>query len=500
MTSPRSGLISIWREREHARRDFYAFCEFVLLRSLPNRKAAPFHVVLCERTQSFVLSPDDAILLVNLPPAAAKTLFISRLLPAWLLGTIPCMRVACVANKLDLSEQNGRAIRDIITSPGYQLLFPDVKISPTSSAAAEFETTAGGSFVGLGIDGKIMGRRVSTLILDDVVGGYEQAASASQLEAIYSKYEMNLRSRMNPGGKIINIQQRLATRDITGRIIEEWQRDKSGRRVETFILPLECTDPEADPLGRALGENLWPAFYTSAMVADYRKNDFIWRTMAQQEPPAESGTWVAPEEVLNLPMPRTLGNDSFVHYIAADLAYSINRGDATVFLTIAYDKTTRIAHIVDCFRGQVDPDVSSRKLLSMVQLWSPTEVLVDDDTQSKLYGRSLGDAARQHGIAVPWKTLPLAGRDKEMRAGPVRGMFKAGRISIDRSQSWAHSILQEIFLFPNGGDALGVDDAVDALTSVRPPDAGPARRRTGHTEGTNRSARQLLHGLPQRTA
>lgn len=461
VTAPRS-ITAILAEREWARSSFFEFCDYTHLRFLENRRPAPLHDILCRRLQNFVEADDDAILLINLPPAASKTLFAARLLPAWLMGRHPRRRIVTVSNKLDLAEGSGRAVRDLMSSPAYRLLFPDTRLSTSSAAAAEFETTIGGGFLGLGVDGKILGRRADFLILDDVHAGYEEAGSPVRLRETFEKYKVNLRSRLNPGGKIIVICQRLARLDIVGEILDEHTLDPSGRRVETLIVPMECVDPDTDPLGRALGENCWPAYYTDAMVADYRRDDFIWRTMCQQQPPSDAGSWVSSDEILNLPVPASMLDSGFTRYITIDLAYSVNKGDHTVFLVVAIDKITGIAHVVYIYRAQVDSDASSRKLLAMIEQWHPVEVLIDDDVQSMLYTKNLATNARATGIAVPWRPLPIAGKNKELRASPLRGMFKSAKVSINRNLPGARQLIGELLMFPN----TDVDDGVDALSLI----------------------------------
>ena len=302
----------------------------------------------------------------------------------------------------------------------------------------------------------ILGFRADLAVLDDPVSGWEQAQSATQLEKIHNWFKADLKSRLKPSAKIIVICQRTAAYDMAGYVMKEFAENPT-RRLRTIVLPMLAG--EDDPLGRAPGERLWPGWYTPEMVADLQKDEFIWKTMWQQEPPSDDGSWVTADDIkLVDTVP-----DNLSRYLVSDLALSVNKGDYSVHATVGV-ATNGSVYVTDMWRERTSVDVTVAKHLELVDMYNPLESLIDDDNASKVYVQLLANQARERGIPVPWKTMPMRGQDKETRAAPLRGMFKRGMIFFKRAP-WNRWIVNELLIFPNAIGS-GVDDGVDALSLI----------------------------------
>jgi predicted phage terminase large subunit-like protein len=252
---------------------------------------------------------------------------------------------------------------------------------------------------------------------------------------------------------------------MAGFMIKEFE-NKPTRRLRVVNLPMLAG--EDDLLGRAPGERLWPDWYTPEMVTDLQKDEFIWKTMWQQEPPSDDGSWVTAEEIRIVDIvPESLSN-----YLLSDLALSVNKGDYSVHATAGVAANGNV-FVTDMWRERTSVDVTVAKHLDLVETYNPMESLIDDDNASKVYVQLLANAARERGVPVPWKTMPMRGQDKETRAAPLRGMFKRGMIFFKRAP-WNRWIVNELLSFPNAiGD--GVDDGVDALSLIGRRLSGLAR-------------------------
>ena len=60
------------------------------------------------------------------------------------MGRQPGTEVVMITNAMPLAERNGRAVRDIMQTTGYQRIF-GTTVSPSLSAAASFSATNGAS-------------------------------------------------------------------------------------------------------------------------------------------------------------------------------------------------------------------------------------------------------------------------------------------------------------------------------------------------------------------
>jgi predicted phage terminase large subunit-like protein len=417
---------------------------------------AAHHRMIYAALEALIL--DDAYddLLINTPPGSAKSTVVSHVLPAWYLGNFPGRNVIIASHTASLAEKWSRRVRDTVDSPDHNTIFPDSALSKDSTAVARWTTSTGGECLAAGVGMSILGFRSDLCVIDDPVSGWEQAQSITQLQKIHDWYRSDLKSRLKPQAKIVIVCQRLSANDLAGFVIKEHAKDPT-RRLRVITLPMVC-DSADDPLGRAIGERLWPEWYTEAMVADLRKDEFIWQTMWQQKPPSDDGSWVTAEDIQFRPSPV----NPTTTYGMTDLALSVNTGDYTVHLVVAVaaDGSWDIIHGE---RARVDPDASASTLVSLCATHKPLEWLIDDDNASKVFMPLVATRARQMGTNVPWKPLPMRGQDKETRAAPLRGQFKRRMVFMPPGMPWTAWLTTELLTFPNAV-GQGVDDGVDTLS------------------------------------
>lgn len=414
------------------------------------------HMVICQHIDELLLDKYDD-LIINTPPGSAKSTYASIALPSYYLSKFPKNTILTASHGFDLAERWGKKVRAVITSKAFAQAF-DVKLSQDTRAAAQWATTDGGEFFGVGVGGGVLGRRSDLCVIDDPVSGWEEANSLTRLQKIHDWFETDLMSRMKPGGKIVLICQRLARNDLAGYMMDRHKKNPT-RRLKVLSLEMECTSDD-DPLGRSIGDRLWPEWYTEQMVADYKRDDFIWRTMYQQEPPADDGAWVGPDDLKFRATP-PLRNGS-IYYGASDIALSVNTGDYTAHGIIEV-QSDGSWDIVEMVRDRVDPAQSAKDLVALAKKYRPVEWLIDDDNASKVFGHLVQTEARAQRVPVNWKPMPMRGQDKETRAASLRGMYKRGLIYMAANAPFAKWLTKELIGFPNL-TGQGVDDGIDTLS------------------------------------
>ena len=415
------------------------------------------HKLICQEIDNLLADEYDE-LIINSPPGSAKSTYTSHVLPAYFLGQRPKSNVILATHTSDLSERWSRKVRATVASEEHQLLFPASSLSKDSTAVSRWATSEGGELLAAGVGGSILGFRADLGILDDPISGFEQAQSLTQLQKIHNWYETDFVTRLKPGAKVVLICQRLSPNDLAGYMIARNEQNPT-KRQKILILPMECEDEATDPLGRAKGEHLWPEWFTKEMVADAKRDDFKWKTLYQQRPPSESGSWVSADEIQIIP-PADAPKEGPT-YIAADLALSVNSGDFTVHLT-ARVGTDLDLYIIDAHRQRSSPEDSADRACSLCETYSPAEYLIDDDNASKVFMPLLARTARDTNRYVPYKSLPLRGQDKETRAAAIRGWFKRRKVFLVKA-AWNEWLVREILTFPNAMGE-GVDDGIDCLS------------------------------------
>jgi predicted phage terminase large subunit-like protein len=437
--------------RKKARSSLAGFAEVAL-------EVAPafHHRVICEYIERLIADEWDELIILA-PPGSAKSTYTSVALPPYAIGTskTPIQILTC-SYSTELAEKWGRKIRGMIASEEYNTIFPHITLSADSKSAGRWETSRGDALYAAGVGSGILGFRADLAIIDDPISGFEEAQSITQLAKAHSWYETDFVTRLKPGAKTVLICQRLARNDLAGYLID---RNVTQQTKRQMILKLPMEAGESDPLGRAPGERLWPDWYTPGMVEDAKRDEFKWKTLYQQEPPADEGSWVGTEDIQFRPSPQITPESSI--YGMSDLALSVNSGDYTVHFAVAVDSNGDW-DIIEGKRARTDSNQSANDLISLCQTYRPREWLIDDDNASKVFVHLVATRARELGAHVPWKPMPMRGQDKETRAAPLRGQFKRRKVYMPHDAPFTKWLTAELLMFPNALGS-GVDDGVDAL-------------------------------------
>jgi len=443
-----NAIVKILEQRDHAKSHLAGFAEYTL-----GVRPALHHRMICDAIDALwdPVDPYDE-LIVLAPPGSAKSTYTSVALPPYFMGRFPTSHVLTASYSTELAEKWGRRVRGIVASNRFQTLFP-IKLSQDSTAAGRWANNKGGEFYAAGVGSGILGFRADLAIIDDPISGFEQAQSITQLSKMHGWYETDFATRLKPQAKLVLICQRLARNDLAGYLIDR-NIEQPTRKQRILRLPMEAI--ENDALGRAIGDRLWPEWFTPEMVTDAKRDDYKWRTLYQQEPPSDTGAWVTADEIKIIDIAPT----ELMYYLLSDLALSVNSGDYSVHIVAGVAEDGRV-FVVDAWRARVSPEVTVDKHLELCKSYNPAESLIDDDNAAKVYVQLLAERARATQTRVPWKTLPMRGQNKETRAAALRGMFKRGVIHLKRAE-WNSWLVKELLTFPNAM-GQGVDDGVDAL-------------------------------------
>jgi hypothetical protein len=242
-------------------------------------------------------------LMVLMPPGYAKSLYCSVLFPAWFLAQDSYIDVIGASHASSLAEELSGKIQDEIRRNssilGYGLMTQSVE---------RWKTTNSGVYRAAGVGGSITGRRSNLTIIDDPIKGAAEAESLTIREGVWNWYQAEVYTRKKAGTKnrIIVIQTRWNQDDLAGRLLEA---AKSGGDQWTVLrFPAIC-DSADDPLGRRIGEALWPEYEDEATLATVRANvgPYVWGALYQQDPQPRGSSFFNIDDLLvggqPVPMP-----------------------------------------------------------------------------------------------------------------------------------------------------------------------------------------------------
>ena len=105
-------------------------------------------------------------IIINMPPRHTKSEFSSFLLPAWMVGRKPDLKIIQTTHTTELAIRFGRKAKNLIDTPEYQSVFK-TRLKEDSQAAGKWETEQGGEYYAAGVGSAITGRGADLLIIDD---------------------------------------------------------------------------------------------------------------------------------------------------------------------------------------------------------------------------------------------------------------------------------------------------------------------------------------------
>ena len=117
--------------------------------------------------EKLAVTPGSRVI-VNLPPRHTKSEFASYLLPAWLIGKNPSLKIIQTTHTAELAVRFGRKVRNLMETEEYRDIFPGVDLRADSKAAGRWDTGQGGEYYAAGVGGAITGRGADLLIIDDL--------------------------------------------------------------------------------------------------------------------------------------------------------------------------------------------------------------------------------------------------------------------------------------------------------------------------------------------
>jgi len=223
-------------------------------------------------------------LIINMPPRHTKSEFASYLLPAWMVGRNPKLKIIQTTHTTELAVRFGRKAKTLLDSPEYQQVFK-TRLREDSQAAGRWETEQGGEYYAAGVGSAITGRGADLLIIDDP-HSEQDALNLSALEKAFEWYTSGPRQRLQPGGKIVVVMTRWSTKDLTGMLLNSQKNIKSDK-WELIEFPAFLPS----------GNSLWPEYWDADELESVKASISLqkWNAQWMQNPTSEEGAIIKRE-------------------------------------------------------------------------------------------------------------------------------------------------------------------------------------------------------------
>jgi len=226
-------------------------------------------------------------LIVNMPPRHTKSEFASYLLPAWMVGRNPKLKIIQATHTGELAVRFGRKAKTLIDSDEYAKIF-DTRLREDSQAAGRWETAQGGEYFAAGVGGAITGRGADLLIIDDP-HSEQDAMSATAFDNAYEWYTSGPRQRLQPGGQIVLVMTRWSKKDLTGILLAN-QKEAKTDQWHVVSFPAIIGDGEEK-------KPVWPQYWKLDELEKVKATLPVgkWNAQWMQEPTSEEGAIIKRE-------------------------------------------------------------------------------------------------------------------------------------------------------------------------------------------------------------
>tara|TARA_R100001594_G_scaffold1399_6_gene6113 strand:+ start:977 stop:2440 length:1464 start_codon:yes stop_codon:yes gene_type:complete len=429
--------------RQRAKDDFMVFVKHVYDGFIEGSH----HKQVAKQFEKLSKNPGSRII-VNMPPRHTKSEFASYLLPAWLIGKNPELKIIQTTHTAELAVRFGRKVRNLMELEIYRQVFPEVELRADSKAAGRWETGQGGEYFAAGVGGAITGRGADLLIIDDP-HSEQDALSETAMENAYEWYTSGPRQRLQPGGSIVVVMTRWSLKDLTGKLIKAQASDVMSDQWDIIEFPAILPSDNI----------LWPEFWKKDELLRVKASLSLakWNAQWQQNPTAEEGA-IIKKEWWNTWEKETIPPVSYIMQ-SYDTAFSKKEtADYSAITTwgVFQPEEGGADNIVlmDAKRGRWDFPELKEKAMEEFNYWDPDMVLIE----AKATGTPLTDELRRMGIPVVNYT-PSRGNDKHTRMHMVAPMFESGKVWAPERR-FAEDVIDECAAFPNGEH----DDYCDSMS------------------------------------
>ena len=272
----------------------------------PFLELQPFHRAYYRVLEAFAAGRIRR-LIVTMPPQHGKSVGATTLLPAYVLGLDPDLRVAIASYSGALASKFNRRVQRIVESREYAALFPATTIKQGAKPPGYIRTVdevevigRRGGLLSVGREGSLTGNRVDCFILDDLYKDALEANSPIVRANCWEWYTSVVRTRMHNASRELIVFTRWHEEDLIGTLaarepVVEFTRwaQLDGLSPDTWLHlnfeALKASPPtEVDP--RVPGEALWEGQQGRALLEAKRRLDPLqFESMYQGHPSSREG-------------------------------------------------------------------------------------------------------------------------------------------------------------------------------------------------------------------
>lgn len=246
-------------------------------------------------------------LIVTMPPQHGKSVGATTLIPAYMLGLNPDLRVSIASYSSSLASKFNRRVQRIIDSSEYAELFPATTIKRAGKPSNYIRTAdeveivdREGGLLSVGREGSLTGNRVDCFILDDLYKDAMEANSPLIRENCWEWYISVVKTRMHNNSSELIVFTRWHEEDLIGTLCRmepvveftSWEQLDNLPEDAWLYLNFEAlkSSPPSEIDPRDVGEALWEKQHSKKLLKSKQRLDTLrFECMYQGHPSSREG-------------------------------------------------------------------------------------------------------------------------------------------------------------------------------------------------------------------
>jgi hypothetical protein len=433
----------------------------------------PHHRMLIEAIERMVKGEADEAgrnmmrFACSIPPQHGKSLILSRMATAWMIGRKPTMHVIIGCYAAGLARDIGSDVRDLLLSRTHTMVFPKSTLRDDSQSKSELGMNAGGSLLFVGRGEGTTGKPCDFFIIDDPIKDAVEANSPIIRAQVWSWYSSVVFSRCHGKAPILIVHTRWHEDDLIGKLCDPTHPDHNERKAKRWVyinIPAILDDEViAELLGKKVGDALWHDRFPLEHLEEARGNDeALFTALYLGRPAPADGDYFKLETIFTYDSPDQLPKNLRM-YAASDHALTTKeKNDANCLGCIGIDESDTIWVMPDIWWKRAKTDKTVEAMIDQMQRHKPITWWAARDHISKSIGPFLKKRMREERVYSTQVIDSPEVVDAEQRAQSIRGRMAMGRVRFPSFAPWWPKAKDEVLKFPKARN----DDFVSWLSHI----------------------------------
>lgn len=345
-----------------------------------------FHIKYYAALDKFAKGEIDK-LMIFYPPQHGKSLGSTQMLPSYLLGRDPDLKIAIVSYNATKAEKFNRAVQRVIDTDAYRMIFPHTRLSNGTDGYQrnnlEIEVVGKeGGLRSVGVCGGLTGETVDILIVDDVYKDAADAWSPTVRENVKDWYNSVAETRLHNNSRQLIVNTRWHPSDLVATLQE---MPDHGWTVMQYPAIKVGGPTEDDP--RRDGEALYPERHSIERLTRIRDRDpFIFESLYQNNPqPREGLLYREFKTYRELPITGVANVRAYVDTADTGKDY---------LCSIVYLQTATGVYVLDAIYTQDGMEITEQAVARQMQEFMVDDVMIESNNGGRGFARVVEEKTR----------------------------------------------------------------------------------------------------------